>query len=38
MKITENPHSKEIVLTAPVVLKPWNKIAEAMMVAVVKNT
>jgi hypothetical protein len=38
MKITENPHSKEIVLTAPVVLNPWNKIAEAMMVAVVKNT
>jgi hypothetical protein len=38
MKITENPHSREIVLTAPVVLNPWNKIAEAMMVAVVKNT
>jgi hypothetical protein len=38
MKMTENPHNNEIVLTAPVVLNPWNKIAEAMMVAVVKNT
>ena len=38
MKITENPHSKEMVLTAPVVLNPWKRIAEAMMVAVVKKT
>jgi hypothetical protein len=38
MKITENPQSNEMVLTAPVVLKPWNKIAEAIMVAVVKKT
>jgi len=38
MKITENPHSSEIVLTAPVVLNPWKRIAEAIMVAVVKNT
>lgn len=38
MKITRNPQSREIVLTPPVVLKPWNKMAEAMMVAVVKKT
>jgi len=38
MKITENPHKSEIVLTAPVVLNPWKRIAEAMIVAVVKKT
>ena len=38
MKMTENPHSSEMVLTAPVVLNPWNRIAEAIIVAVVKKT
>jgi hypothetical protein len=38
MKMTRNPHIREIVLTPPVVLNPWKRIAEAMMVAVVKKT
>lgn len=38
MKMTKKPHRSEMVLTPPVVLKPWNKMAEAIMVAVVKNT
>ena len=38
MKMTRKPHSKETVLTPPVVLNPWNSMAEAMMVAVVKKT
>lgn len=38
MKMTKNPQMSEMVLTAEVVLKPWKRIAEAMMVAVVKKT
>jgi hypothetical protein len=38
MKMIEKPQRREIVLTAPVVLNPWNRIAEAIIVAVVKKT
>lgn len=38
MKMTKKPQMSETVLTAEVVLKPWNRMAEAMMVAVVKKT
>jgi hypothetical protein len=38
MKMIANPQSREIVLAAPVVLNPWNKMAEAIIVAVVKKT
>jgi hypothetical protein len=33
-----NPHIKEATLTGLSVLKPWNKMAEAIIVAVVKQT
>lgn len=38
MKMTRKPQRSEMVLTPPVVLNPWNRMAEAMMVAVVKKT
>jgi len=38
MKMTRKPQRRDTVLIAPVVLKPWNRMAEAMMVAVVKKT
>jgi hypothetical protein len=38
MKMMRKPQMREMVLTAEVVLKPWNRIAEAMIVAVVKKT
>ena len=38
MKIIKNPQINDNVLVASVVLNPWNKIAEATMVAVVKKT
>lgn len=38
MKMTKNPQMSESVLTASVVLNPWNRMAEAIMVAVVKKT
>jgi hypothetical protein len=34
----KKPHIRDIVLTAEVVLKPWKRMAEAIMVAVVKKT
>jgi hypothetical protein len=37
-KVTANPESREIVLVASVVLKPWNKIKDATTVAVEKPT
>lgn len=38
MKMTRNPQSREMVLTASVVLKPPNRTNDAVMVAVVKVT
>jgi hypothetical protein len=38
MKMIKKPHSSETVLTPPEVLKPWNRIAEAIMVDVVNPT
>ena len=38
MKMTMKPESREIVLTASVVLKPENRIKDAIKVAVVKVT
>jgi hypothetical protein len=38
MKMTRKPQMSEMVLTAEVVLKPWKRMAEAMIVAVVKKT
>lgn len=38
MKMMRKPQMSEMVLTPPVVLKPWNRMALAMMVAVVKKT
>jgi hypothetical protein len=38
MKMMRKPHSSEMVLTASVVLKPWKRMADATMVAVVKKT
>jgi len=38
MKIIKKPQSSETVLTPPVVLKPWKRMAEAIMVQVVKPT
>lgn len=38
VNITRNPHSKDIVFTASVVLKPRKSIKEAQSVAVVKVT
>ena len=38
MKMIKNPQMSESVLAASVVLKPWKRMAEAMMVAVVKKT
>lgn len=38
MKMTRNPQRRDTVLTPSVVLKPWNRIAEAMIVAVVNPT
>ena len=38
VKMIINPHIKEATLTGLSVLKPWNKMAEAIIVAVVKQT
>lgn len=38
MKVTANPHNKETVFVAPVVLNPWKRMREAVAVAVEKPT
>jgi len=38
MKMIKNPQIRETVFPASVVLNPWNKMALAMMVDVVKKT
>lgn len=38
VKMMRKPQSREMVLTASVVLNPWNRIKEAQSVAVVKVT
>lgn len=38
MKMMTKPQRRESVLTASVVLNPWKRMAEAIMVAVVKKT
>jgi hypothetical protein len=38
MKMIKKPHRRETVLVPPVVLNPWNRMAEAIRVDVVKNT
>lgn len=38
MKMMRKPQRSEMVLTASVVLKPWKRMADAVMVAVVKKT
>ena len=36
--MVKNPHKRETVLVPSVVLNPWKRMAEAMMVDVVKKT